>query len=342
MSITLLSNGILTTVQDLGRHGARRFGINPGGAMDTKAARLINILLGNDENEAVLEMHFPAPKIQFEDAAVFALGGAEFGAKLGGREAQNWRPYFAEKGSTLSFIKKQAGARCYLSVKGGFAIEKWLGSSSTNLKAQVGGFEGRALKKDDRVEFRRQETENGRQGRVAGGQTKTQDQSLKTQGQNSQFSFRISSSLVPIYSPFPTVRVIAGAEFELLTPEAKTSFTAQNFTIGLQSDRMGFRLEGEPLKLETPHEFISSAVSFGTVQLLPDEQLIVLMADHQTTGGYPRLAHIISEDLPLAGQLGAKDGIGFKMVSIEEAEKLMTETEKELNLFRFGVSVQRV
>jgi antagonist of KipI len=314
MSITLLSNGILTTVQDLGRHGARRFGINPGGAMDTKAVRLINILLGNDENEAVLEMHFPAPRIRFEKAAVFALGGAEFGAKLDEQDAQNWRPHFAEKGSVLSFANKKMGARCYLSVKGGFAIEKWLGSAATNLKAQAGGFHGRALRKDDVLSF-----------------------NSKLKIKNSEFGFRISPSLIPIYSPFPTVRVIAGAEFEMLTPEARASFTTQNFTVGLQSDRMGFRLEGESLKLEKPHEFISSAVGFGTVQLLPDEQLIVLMADHQTTGGYPRLAHIISEDLPLVGQLGAKDGTGFQMVSIEEAERLMIETEKELNFLRFGV-----
>lgn len=316
MSITLLSNGILTTVQDLGRHGSRRFGINPGGAMDSRAVRLVNILLGNDESEAALEMHFPAPQIRFEEPAVFALGGAEFGAVLDDAPVDNWRPYFAEKGSTLKFTGKKLGARCYLNVKGGFAIEKWLGSSSTNLKAQVGGFHGRALKKDDGLSF-----------------------NSKLKIKSSEFSYRISRSLIPIYNSFPTVRVIAGAEFELLTPESKAGFAAQNFTIGLQSDRMGFRLEGETLKLETPHEFISSAVSFGTVQLLPDEQLIILMADHQTTGGYPRLAHIISEDLPLVGQLSAKDGIGFTIVSIEEAEALIIAAEKELNFLRLGMSV---
>lgn len=314
MSITLLSSGILTTVQDLGRHGSRRFGINPGGAMDAKAVRLINILLGNDENEAVFEMHFPAPRLRFDQATIFALGGAEFGAKLGERDAENWRPHFAEKGSVLSFTGKKLSARCYLSVKGGFAIGKWLGSASTNLKAGVGGFQGRALKKDDVLSF-----------------------NSKSKIKNSEFFYGLSRSLIPFYSSFPTVRVTAGAEFELLTPESKASFTAQHFTIGLQSDRMGFRLEGEPLKLETPHEFISSAVSFGTIQLLPDEQLIILMADHQTTGGYPRLAHIVSEDLPLAGQLGAKDGIGFTIVSIEEAEKLISQSENELNLLRLGV-----
>jgi antagonist of KipI len=319
MSITLLSNGILTTVQDLGRHGARRYGINPGGAMDPKAVRLINILLGNSESEAVIEMHFPAPQIRFDDDAVFALGGADFGAVLNGAAAENWHPHFAEKGSVLNFANKKLGARCYLSVKGGFIIENWLGSAATNLKAQVGGFHGRALKKDDSLSF-----------------------NSKLKIKNSKFDYRISRSLIPIYSSFPTVRVTAGAEYELLSDEARAELTGQNFSIGLQSDRMGFRLEGKPLRLDTPHEFISSAVGFGTIQLLPDGQLIILMADHQTTGGYARLAHIISEDLPLVGQLGAKDGVGFHFIETAEAENLTMDFEKELNFLKLGVSVRRV
>jgi antagonist of KipI len=316
MSITFLTNGILNTVQDLGRHGARRYGINPSGAMDTKAARLINILLGNFENEAVLEMHYPVPQIRFDENAVFAIGGAEFGATLDDSPVDNWRPVFVAKGSVLKFTQKKLGARCYLTVKEGFAVEKWLGSASTNLKAQIGGFNGRGLKKEDRLEFRRQATGDE---------------------ENAKFDYRISGSLIPIYNSFPTVRVIPGAEYELLSEEARKEFIGQNFSIGLQSDRMGFRLEGKALKLETPHEFISSAVGFGTIQLLPDGQLIVLMADHQTTGGYPRLAHIIGPDLPLAGQLGAKDGIGFHLVDVGEAEDLMIDFEREICLLRYGV-----
>ena len=314
MSVTILTNSILTTVQDLGRHGARRYGINPGGAMDTKAMRLINILLGNSESDAVLEMHFPAPQIRFDNDAIFALGGAEFGAVLNDLPVDNWRPVFAQKNSVLKFPDKKLGARCYLSVKNGFAVKKWLGSTSTNLKAGVGGLEGRSLKKDDRLPFNAE---------------------LKIK--NSEFHFRVSRSLIPIYNSFPTVRVIRGAEYGLLSEEARQEFVEQSFTIGLQSDRMGFRLEGKPVTLEKQHEFISSAVSFGTIQLLPDGQLIILMADHQTTGGYPRLAHIISEDLPLVGQLGAKDGVGFHLVDINEAENLLFKFERELNFLRLGI-----
>src|SRR5688572_13279782 len=145
MSILFQTTGLLTTIQDLGRNGFRRFGINPNGAMDKTAVRLINILLGNDETEAAIETHFPAPEILFEEDAVIALGGADFGAKLNENPIENWRIVVAEKGSLLKFGKKIFGNRAYLAVRGGLKIEKWLGSASTNLTANIGGFEGRAL-----------------------------------------------------------------------------------------------------------------------------------------------------------------------------------------------------
>ncbi len=153
MSIIIQKSGILSTIQDLGRIGFRRFGINPNGAMDKTAVRLINILLGNDETEAVLEMHFPAPGILFEEDMIAALGGAEFGAKLDDKLIENWRPYFIKKNQTLIFTKKAFGNRAYLSIKGGFKIEKWLGSASTNLTAEIGGFEGRSLQKKRPTDF---------------------------------------------------------------------------------------------------------------------------------------------------------------------------------------------
>src|SRR5258708_5147520 len=143
MSILIEKAGLLATVQDLGRTGYRRFGINPNGVMDTAAARLINILLGNDEGEAVLEMHFPAPKIVFETDTVFALGGGDFAPKLDGDHIENWQCCFAEKGSSLVFSEKLLGNRAYLAVRGGFRLEDWLGSSSTNLMAEIGGIDGR-------------------------------------------------------------------------------------------------------------------------------------------------------------------------------------------------------
>jgi antagonist of KipI len=147
---------------------------------------------------------------------------------------------------------------------------------------------------------------------------------------------KISNSLIPFYSRFPTVRIIKGAEFDNLTALSEQNFLSETFRVSKDSNRMGFRLEGKPLYLLEQKEIVSSAVDFGTIQLLPDGQMIVLMADHQTTGGYPRLGNIISIDLPLAAQLGANEKVGFHLISIEEAEKLLLEFEKDLNFLRIG------
>ena len=309
--MVFLTNSLLTTIQDLGRNGFRRFGINPSGAMDKISVRLINILLGNNETEAVLEMHYPAPKLQFEESTTIALGGANFGARIDDNEIENWRPVFVEKGSVLNFPQKIFGNRIYLAVKGGFKIEEWLESASTNLKAKIGGFEGRSLQKDDRLFFKQ----------------KTSRKERKTHS-------KISRSLIPLYSSLPTIRVIAGAEFEKLAEESRKNFLAQNFTIRNESDRMGFRLNGEGLNLDEKIELVSSAVDFGTIQLLPDGRMIILMADHQTTGGYPRIAHVIEKDLPLVAHLGANDKLNFALITIDEAENLSLEFERDLNLLK--------
>ncbi|MEP6902414.1 MAG: biotin-dependent carboxyltransferase family protein [Actinomycetota bacterium] len=313
MSILINKAGILTTLQDLGRNGFKRFGINQNGAMDKIAVRLINFLLGNDEKAAVLEMHFPAPEIFFEEDSVFALGGADFSAKLDNKIMENWRIHCAQKGSTLKFTQKIFGNRGYLAIKGGLKIETWLGSASTNLKANIGGFEGRKLKSDDRIFF-----------------------NSKFQVPGSDLNFKVSNSLIPFYSKFPTVRVLKGAEFELLTTQSQDNFLDENFIITQNSDRMGFRLQGASLQLQTAMEIVSSAVNFWTIQLLPDGQMIVLMADHQTSGGYPRLANVISTDLPLLAQLCTNDKVAFHLISIEEAENLLVKFENDLNLLRLA------
>ena len=314
MSILFKKAGILTTVQDLGRSGFRRFGINPNGAMDRCAVRLINILLGNDENAAVLEMHFPAAEIVFEEAAKFALGGADFGAKLNAKPIENRRIHYAEKGSTLKFTQKIFGSRAYLAIRHGFKVKFWLNSASTNLTANIGGFEGRKINPGDRIFF----------NEIRNPKSKIQNQ-------------MISNSLIPHYSKFPTVRVVAGAEFDELTTESRENLLTETFTISQNSDRMGFRLQSKPLFLINPQELVSSAVNFGTIQLLPDGQIIVLMADHQTSGGYPRLANVIPTDLPLLAQLGANEKVAFHLITIEEAENLTIKFEKDLNLLKTAV-----
>ncbi|MEP6850243.1 MAG: biotin-dependent carboxyltransferase family protein [Acidobacteriota bacterium] len=313
MSLTIVKEGIFTTLQDLGREGFRSLGVNPGGVMDRAATRIINTLLGNSDNEGVLEMHFPAGEIRFDREGVIALGGADMSPELSGKPISNWRMVTVTKGDKLRFAAKTKGERTYLAVAGGFKIDEWLGSKSTNLTAAAGGFEGRRLRTADTIKF--------------------DSESLR------KISLAASPSILPRYSRFPTVRFVRGAEFADLTDASQNSFQTDSFVISKNSDRMGFRLSGEPLSITNLREMISSAVNFGTVQSLPDGQLIVLMADHQTTGGYPRIAHVIARDLPLLAQLGPNDGVAFHEVNIEQAELLTLEFDRELAMLRVGIEL---
>ena len=313
MSLLCLKQGIFTTIQDLGRSGFRRFGINPTGVMDATAARLVNALLGNDDREAVLELHFPAGIYRFEKDAYFALGGADLDAELDGVKCRNWRVHRADTGSKLTFRSRINGNRAYLAIRGGFAVQRWLGSSSTNIAAHHGGIEGRDISKGDSIPFRCRNTKD----------------SLKP--------LSIGLSIIPYYRSIPAVRIVAGAEFDSLTAESREQMLKRNFEITADSNRMGYRLKGEPLFQEPADEILSSAVSFGTIQLLPNGQLIILMADHQTTGGYPRIGHVVSRDLPLLAQLGPGDKVGFHLVTIEEAELLLEEFENEMQILKAGV-----
>jgi antagonist of KipI len=259
-------------------------------------------------------MHFPAPILQFDEPATIALGGADFAAYLNEKPIENWRPVRVEKGGVLEFRQRNFGARIYLSVRDGFQIPGWLGSRSTNLSAKIGGFDGRAFQKNDRLFFNK-----------------------RTPKDEQRTNYRISMSVLPFYSRFPTVRVVASAEWKNLSEESQEKFLSNTFSIRRESDRMGFRLTGENLNLTEKIELLSSAVSFGTIQLLPDGQLIILMADHQTTGGYPRVGCVATVDLPLLTQLNPGDTVNFYLISINGAENLLVQQEIELNYLRTAV-----
>jgi antagonist of KipI len=309
VSLIIRKPGILTTVRDLGRVGYRRLGINPGGAMDTAAARIANILLGNDENSPVMEMYFPAPQIEFESDAAIAICGGDFGAELDGQPVPNWSAANVRAGSLISFGRKIEGNVAYIAISGRLHADEWLGSSSTSLIAGMGGYHGRRLAAGDQLEF-------AKGVQIANSAT--------------------GASLRPRYSRFPTVRIVPGNEFEFLTADSAGIFLGEGFTFTKECDRMGYRLAGKPLNLLDEVQMVSAAVNFGTIQLLPDGQIIVLMADHQTSGGYPRIGNVISVDLPILAQCGPGDGVSFAMVSIDEAERLALQFEGELNFLRVG------
>ncbi|MFL6468680.1 MAG: biotin-dependent carboxyltransferase family protein [Pyrinomonadaceae bacterium] len=310
MSLIIRKAGILTTVQDLGRFGSRSAGVNTNGPMDAAAVRTINVALGNDENAAVLEMHFPAAEIEFSDDTVFCIGGADLAPRLNEKRISTWTTQIGPSGARLAFKKKKQGNRVYLAVKGGLNIEPWLGSCSTNLSAGVGGFNGRALAAGDLL--RCESTHTG--GPIA-----------------------IGRSFMPS-GPTKSLRIVPGGEFHLLTAISEQKLLKETFQLTNDSNRMGFRLSGKPLSLLDSNELVSSATSFGTIQLLPNGQLIVLMADHQTSGGYPRIANIISADLGIAGQLGTGDSISFEAISIKDAERASDRLERDLRFLKIGVS----
>ena len=298
MSLRIIKAGLFDSIQDTGRYGYQHLGINPTGAMDRYAAQLVNALLGQDLAAPVIEMHFPAAQVLFNQAAIICITGAHFSPTINDKNVFSNQPYLVGANSILKFNKPSEGARAYLAVYNRLKIDKWLNSYSTNIKATAGGFNGRRLTKDDVIHFERQLD------------LLTSDELLFTLPWKQE-----------IEKPEPIIEFIKGPEWDWLTGQSKEKFQNASFQITTASDRMGYRLSGQPLQQGEATQLISSAVTFGTVQLLPDGQLIILMADHQTTGGYPRIANIISAHLPPLAQMQPGAIVHFAETSLHTAEE---------------------
>lgn len=316
MSIEVIKGGIADSVQDAGRFGYQHLGINPNGAMDLCAMKIANALVGNALTEAAVEMGFPVAAIRFTSPALIAISGADFMPKLNGKHIPLHQPVVVAAGSELKFSKIVQGTWCYLAVQGGFVLEEWLGSNSTNLKAKAGGVEGRFLKNGDRLSFRKQIN-------------KSESKVLPWRANVTEFYEGFVSSQT-------NVRCIQGNEFDWLTKKSQKDFLKRSFIVSRQSDRMGYRLEGTALKQSKKQELLSTAVSFGTIQLLPNGELIALMADHQTTGGYPRVAQVIAADRSRLVQCSPAEKISFSFVDIEEAEDLLMKQEQSLSRLQYA------
>ena len=312
MNLRIIKAGVLDTVQDMGRHGWQHLGINPGGVMDKLSAQVANILVGNDSHEAVIELHFPASSFFFEQPALVALTGADFSATVNGDEVPNLHPILVSKYSILQFHSIVKGARAYLAVKGGLDLIKWLGSSSTHIKAGSGGYKGRSFQTDDEI-----------------GLGATPDL-CPLIGKKEYIVLPWKADTAWNSDDAEEILILPGNEFGRLTDLSKKELLRQSYTITNQSDRMGYQLKGELISLNTIEEVVSSGVSFGTVQLLPNGQLIVLMADHQTTGGYPRVAHVITADHSKLAQMKPGDAINFKFTDLPAAENLAIKQQQHL------------
>lgn len=308
MEMKIVRAGMLTTVQDLGRRGCRQMGVPLSGAMDAVALRVANALVGNVEDAAALEFTLIGPEVEFSEAAWVALGGAD----CDGMAA--WEPRRVEAGERLKLGACANGCRGYLAVAGGMAVEPVLGSRSTFLRARLGGVGGRALRDGDVVTIGSCERSALTEASVRG--------------------WRIDPRVLPPYSSEPTVRVILGAQ----AADFGGALFEDAFTVSAQSDRMGVRLQGARLERSAAVELLSSATSPGTVQVPPDGQPVVLMADAQTIGGYPQAAHVIAVDLPLVAQLRPGDRLWFAEVALDEAHRLTLAREKQLAILREGLA----
>lgn len=318
MSITIIKPGLFDTIQDLGRNGFACRGVNPGGVMDRFAARLANALAGNPEGEAVLEIHFPGPQILFEKDALISLTGACFQPTINDEPIAGWQPLFVKKNTVLQFTGKAWGSRVYLSVRGGFCASKWLDSASTHIKAGLGGYNGRKLERGDRLLFQQPVCNI--------------DRHIKPEANHRALPWRPCTEKT--YGNLHDIFFTQGSEWNQLPGHSKEAVQSQPFYLSSMSDRMGYRLRGIPLEAGCEEELVSSAVHYGTMQLLPGGELIVLMADHQTTGGYPKIGHVISAHLPKLAQLSTGDPVRFYPASIEEAETFLFSQEKDISIMQ--------
>jgi biotin-dependent carboxylase-like uncharacterized protein len=311
MTIRVLKPGMLSSFQDEGRFGHQPLGVSVVGAMDQRAHRLANTLVGNVEDVASLEITLTGPTLQFTKPCCIALCGADLSPQLNGKPIAMNRPLVLRAKDELHFGARQHGTRAYLAVHGGFDIPNILDSQSTYLRSHFGGWHGRALKRDDEIPLRRPLREVGQNGTLA-----TLAKAL--------WDIRLYLPSVIADSTRARIRIIKSQQWDEFTPASREALLSQTFRISPDSERMGYRLQGPDILMTKPRQMISEATTFGTIQVPAGGQPIVLMADRQTTGGYPKIAYVATVDLPLLAQMGPGDKVQFELITLETAQALDT------------------
>ncbi|OZB98392.1 biotin-dependent carboxyltransferase family protein [Paenibacillus sp. XY044] len=318
MSITIIKPGLLATIQDLGRSGYGKYGVIVSGSMDRFAHRTANWLVGNDEGDAVIEVTWSGMSLRLEREMWIALTGGDFSPQIDGIPVPMWRPVFVRKGSILAFTGPKNGCRTYMAVAGGIGVPEVLGSRSTYIRAGIGGMKGRALKSGDIIP-------------VGDGKNRLRHPSLSGTQAFDAVRWAVPASARPAYSEHPLIRLIRGPQFGDFDEVSRHALLHGAFRITPQSDRMGYRLEGPKLQLQRPQEYISEGVTMGTVQVPPDGQPIILMADRQTLGGYPKIAQVAGVDLPVIAQTRPGSTLRFREIGQAEAEQLWMDQGIRLN-----------
>jgi antagonist of KipI len=300
--IQVQAPGLFTTVQDLGREGFGPMGVSPSGAADPISLRLGNRLVRNAEDAAALEMTLLGGAFLFPEGAVVALTGSDFGASLDGVPVGPWASVEARPGQTLRLGPTRSGARCYLCVQGGISVKPFLGSASTHILSGLGGLDGRPLRKGD---------------------------VLNMGPANSSFRKRtLAPQALQSLSPRKVLRVTPGPQADWFPEPSQRLFYSVAYRVTEESNRMGLRLEGAPIPENSGGHMISEGVSLGAIQIPHGGQPIILFVEQQTTGGYPKIANLISADLPSVGQLRPRDEIRFERIGWGAARSLLLEEEK--------------
>ncbi|QNL49413.1 biotin-dependent carboxyltransferase family protein [Olivibacter sp. SDN3] len=318
MKIRLIKSGMLTTIQDTGRFTHLSQGVPHSGAMDSLSARIANLAVGNTDREAVIEFTYAQASFQAETALLVAYAGDGALLKIGQQILPRERPLFIPSGAIISLKATPHGARTYLSIAGGWDIPDIMDSKSTYITASLGGFQGRALESGDILCNKELFTAVSRKilHNLSGDHLNFPHWKLSRQ------SFLLNKK--------NTVRIVPGREFTWFHGESVVDFLSKPYTLGLNSNRMGYRLKGPTLRRFVNKEILSTAVAPGTIQITGDGSTVLLMADCQTTGGYPRIAQVAAVDMPICGQLKPNDLIYFSEISRNDAEKLYIQREQQL------------
>ena len=309
--VKIVAPGLLTTIQDAGRYRYQQSGMSVSGVMDSFSHRTANILVGNSQDEAVLEATLTGPTLEFLGDSAVAVTGAVAAVMLNGRPAAMWQSLPVKQGDVLSFGPITGGARLYIAFAGGIDVPVVMGSKSTYIKARVGGLEGRALKAGDVLAL------NPLGIKV---------ESIASKAAHPRF--------IPEYSSKITLRVVLGPQDDYFTSEGIETFLNTPYTVTNECDRMGYRLEGEAIAHKDGGDIISDGIVMGAVQVPGNGKPIILMADRQTTGGYTKIATVISADLPLVSQARPGNTLHFQAVSVEEAQEILFRQEGLMKQFQ--------
>ena len=313
MSITVLNPGLLTTVQDQGRWGYQQFGVPVSGACDPHSAAMANIFVSNDPGEGVLECTLMGPQLRFDCDEVIAITGGDLSPSLDAKPIPTYTAVEVKAGQTLRFGAPKTGCRAYLAVAGGFDIPKVMGSQSTYMKAALGGLDGRKLQKGD---------------------------VLKLKAPVATFANIRQRHISPEFLPRPvyTLRVILGPQDDAFTEKGVADFLGSEYTVTQEFDRMGCRMEGPVIEHKNGGDIISDGIAFGAIQVPGAGKPILMLADHQTTGGYTKIANVITADFRLAGQLKGGDKVRFEKVTVAQAQELLRCQRESMKLLTHVVN----